>query len=140
MPKKRLSIYLEPDIDKVLADFAARRGKSRSMVAEAAVASFLSPDAAQQREAVIVKRLDRLDRRLDRLERDLAIAIEMQAVFIRFWLATTPSLPEPAAKAARAQATERYDNFLDALGRRLAKGPKLTQEIAEDVPGIPEVE
>lgn len=57
-----------------------------------------------------------------RLERDVGISIEMIAVFVRFWLATTPTLPEPAAQAARAKAAERYDAFVTALGRRLAKG------------------
>lgn len=57
----------------------------------------------------------------------------MLAVFVRFWVATTPALPEPAAQAARAEAGERYDQFVVALGRRLAKGPKLSQEISEDV-------
>ncbi|MBB3889819.1 MULTISPECIES: hypothetical protein [Alphaproteobacteria] len=36
--------------------------------------------------------------------------------------------------AARATAGERYDQFVTALGRRLAKGPNLRQEISEDVP------
>jgi len=53
-------------------------------------------------------------------------------LFIRFWLTTTPPLPEPAAKAARAQAGTRYDNFVAALGRRLSQGPKLRQEIPEE--------
>jgi len=48
-------------------------------------------------------------------------------------LTTTPALPEPAAQAARAKAGERYDAFGTALGRRLAKGPKLKQEISEEV-------
>jgi hypothetical protein len=72
---------------------------------------------------------------LARSERDVGIAIETLAVFIRFWLATTPALPEPAAQGARAKAGERYDAFVTALGRRLAKGPRLRQEIPEDVFG-----
>ena len=44
-----------------------------------------------------------------------------------------PPLPEPAQAAARAQAGERYNAFVAALGRRLAKGPKLRQEISEDL-------
>jgi hypothetical protein len=76
--------------------------------------------------------LDQLDRRMTRLERDVGISVEMLAVFVRFWVATTPALPEPAAQAARAKAGERYDQFVVALGRRLAKGPKLRQEISED--------
>ncbi|MBN9032627.1 MAG: CopG family transcriptional regulator [Rhizobiales bacterium 63-7] len=131
--KTQISVYLDPAIMTMLSDHAARRDQSQSMIAEAAIASFLSPDAAERREAVIAKRLDQLDRRMTRLERDVGIAVESLAVFIKFWLATTPALPEPAAQAARAKAGERYDQFVTALGRRLAKGPKLRQEITEDV-------
>lgn len=131
--KTKVSVYVDQDVMTMLADYAARRNLSQSMVAEAAIASFLSPDDAERREAAIGKRLDQLDRRMTRLERDVGIAIETLALFIRFWLATTPALPEPAAQAARAKAAERYENFITALGRRLAKGPNLRQEIAEDV-------
>lgn len=135
--KQRLSVYLEPSVTKALAEYATRRAQSRSLVAEAAIASFLSPDAAERQEAALTRRLDQLDRRMARLERDLGIAVETLAVFVRFWLTTNPPLPEPAQAAARAKAGERYDAFVAALGRRLAKGPKLGQEISEDVPGEP---
>ena len=131
--KSPVSVYLDPEIMTMLAEFAARRGQSRSMIAEAAIASFLSPDADERREAAIVKRLDQIDRRVSRLERDVGISVETLAVFVRFWLTSTPALPEPAAQAARAKASERYDAFVSALGRRLAMGPQLRQEISEDV-------
>lgn len=131
--KQRLSVYLDPAVMNRLAEHAARRDHSRSLVAEAAIESFLSPDAAERQEAAITKRIDQLDRRMMRMERDVGIGVETLAVFIRFWLTTTPALPEPAAQAARAKAAERYDSFVTALGRRLAKGPKLRQEIPEDV-------
>jgi predicted transcriptional regulator len=133
--KIKISAYLDPDVMAMLADYAARRNQPQSMIAEAAIASFLSPDAAERREAAIGKRLDQIDRRMTRIERDLGIAVETLAVFVRFWLTTTPALPEPAAQAARAKASERYEAFITALGRRLVKGPKLRQEIPEDVPG-----
>lgn len=133
-PKKTpMSVYLDPAVMAMLAEHAARRNQPLSMIAEAAIASFLSPDAAERREAAIGKRLDQLDRRMTRLERDVGIAVESLAVFIRFWITTTPALPEPAAHAARAKSAERYEAFVAALGRRLAKGPKLRQEIAEDM-------
>lgn len=131
--KSPVSVYLDPEIMTMLAEFAARRGQSRSMIAEAAIASFLSPDADERREAAIVKRLDQIDRRISRLERDVGISVETLAVFVRFWLTSTPALPEPAAQAARAKASERYEAFVRALGRRLAAGPQLRQEISEDV-------
>ena len=131
--KSKFTVYLDPDVTQALADFAARRDQSQSMIAEAAIASFLSPDDAERREAVVAKRLDQLDRRITRLERDVGIAVESLAVFIRFWVNTTPALPEPAAKAAKAKSAERYEAFITALGRRLAQGPKLRQEVSEDV-------
>ena len=131
--KQRLSVYLDSEIMTALADYAARRDHSRSLVAEAAIASFLSPDAAEQQEAATTKRLDQINRRMARLERDVSISVETLALFVRFWLATNPTLPEPARAAAQAKAGERYDAFIAALGRRLAKGPALRQEISEDV-------
>lgn len=134
--KQRLSVYVEPAVMKALAEYAARRDHSRSLVAEAAIASFLSPDAAERQEAAIAKRLDQADRRMVRLERDLGISVEMLAVFIRFWLTTNPPLPEAAMAAARVQAGERYDAFVAAVGRRLAKGPLLRNEIPEEVSSL----
>jgi predicted transcriptional regulator len=74
--KAQISVYIDPDIMTMLADYAARREQSQSMIAEAAIASFLSPDDAERREAAIAKRLDQLDRRMTRLERDIGISVE----------------------------------------------------------------
>lgn len=122
---------------RLLADFADRREQSRSLIAEAAIASFLSPDADERKEATITKRLGRIDRNIQRLERDVGIANEAFAIFIRFWLTSTPVLSEAAQEAARAKGGEWYDRFLDALGRRLAQGAKLRQEISEEFQSIP---
>ena len=132
--KTQISVYLEPDVMTMLSDYVARREQPMSLVVEAAVASFLSPDDAERREAILAKRLDQIDRRMTRLERDVGISVETLAVFVRFWLTSTPALPEPAAQAARAKAAERYEACVTALGRRLAQGPKLRQEISEDIP------
>lgn len=130
--KERLSVYLDADVSLRLKDHAGRREQSCSMIAEAAIASFLSPDADDRREAALAKRLDRIDRTIRRLERDIGIANEALAIFIRAWLTSTASLPETVQAAAHAKGGERYDKFLEALGRRLAKGPKLRQEVSED--------
>src|SRR3546814_13951454 len=117
---------------KALTAYAARRDQSRSLIAEAAIASFLSPDAAERQEAATTKRLDQVDRRMTRMARDLGISVEMLAVFVRFWLTTNPQLPEPAQAAARAQAGKRHAAFGAALGRRPTKGPQLRQGITHD--------
>ncbi len=117
-----------------LAAYAARRGQSRSIIVEAALASFLSPDDDERREAVQAKRMDAVDRRLSRVERDVGINVEMMALFIRFWLSNTPTLSDSERVARQKLGGDRYDGFVAALGRRLAKGPKVYQELSEDVP------
>jgi predicted transcriptional regulator len=136
--KTRLSVYLDPELMETLAAYADRRDRSRSLIAEAAIASFLSPDADEAREAAITKRIDQIDRRMNRLERDTAIGVEMTAMFVRFWLSNAPPPPQSERALLRKQGGDRYDAFMAALGRRLAKGPKVRQEISEDVEGTNE--
>jgi hypothetical protein len=55
------------------------------------------------------------------------------AVFVRLWLTSTPPLPDTALAAARTKGRERYEGFVEALGRRLARGRKLAEEITRDI-------
>lgn len=131
--KEQFTVYLEPEVMRALTEYAERRGKPKSLVAEAAIASFLSPDAAERQEAALARRLDRITRRMERLERDVDISVETLALFIRYWLMATPALPEQTQAAARAKGQERYEHFLEALGRRLAKGPGFIREVSSDI-------
>ena len=135
--KERLSVYLDPAIMAQLSAYAARRNKSLSLVAEAALASFLSPDGPDKLEAAVSRRLDRLSRQVERLERDLGISVEMLALFVRFWLTVTPPAPDSAQAAAQAKGRERFENFVQSLGRRLASGKSIAREITEDLAGAP---
>lgn len=136
MKKVQLSIYLNPETFGSLEAFAERQGKPRSLVAESAIASFLSPDDSDRREAVVAKRLDRIVRVLERLERNDTVALETIALFIRFWLTSTPALPEHSNPAARAKGAERYERFIEALGRRLSSGSTMLKEISLEIDGV----
>ena len=50
--------------------------------------------------------------------------------FVRFWLTSTPALPDSAQAAAQTKGRERYEGFLEALGRRLARGGSLADEVS----------
>jgi hypothetical protein len=104
---------------------------------EAALASHLSPDCADRLEAALARRLDRITRHLERIERHVDISNEALAVFVRFWLTSTPALPDAALAAAQAKGRERYEGFVEALGRRLARGRKLSDEISRDIDAGP---
>ncbi len=128
---------LPPDLAGKLADYAARKGVPQALVVEAALASHLSPDGADRLEAALARRLDRMNRQIERLERHATISNEAIAVFVRFWLTSTPPLPDTALSAAQIKGRERYEGFVEALGRRLARGRKLADEVSLDLNGMP---
>lgn len=133
MKKSRLNVYFDAALLADLETLAARRKVPKSQIVEAALAAFLSPDGADQREAAIVRRLDRLTRSVERLERDVTIGNEAVALFVKFWLATTPPLADTMRDAAQATGRERYEGFVETLARRLAKGGMLAREVSCEV-------
>lgn len=129
--KQRLSVYLDPDLKRRLGDFAGSEGNripssqrlpSRRFSHRTRM-SGRKPQSANVSTGLIAASSG---------ERDVGIANEAFALFIRFWLNSTASVPEAAQAAARAKGGERYDKFLEALGRRLASGPRLRQEVPEE--------
>lgn len=131
--KTRMNVYFEPDLLKKVEALALRRNVSKSAVIEAAVASFLSADASERLEAVFARRMDKLGRQVDGLDEDLAILGETLSLFIRFWLTVTPPLPDSAQASARAKGAERFDGFLQSLGRRIATGDRFLKDLSRDI-------
>ena len=133
MSRARLNIFVEPEHAKRLEDMAVHRGVSKSSVIAAALASFLSPDGSDQREAAIAKRLDRLSRQFDRLERDQTILIETVALFVRHYLTLALPVPAHQQEAMRAQGRARYAQFIEQLARHIQRGRSLVREVHEEI-------
>ena len=108
--RDQMNVYFPPALLKQIANLADRKQLSRSAIVEAAVASFLSPDGADRREAAFTRRLDRLSRQVQRLECNVGISAETLALF---------ALPADhhAAPAERC------------AGRRAGKGPRALRGI-----------
>ncbi|MBB2969526.1 CopG family transcriptional regulator [Mesorhizobium sp. RMAD-H1] len=131
--RTRMNVYFDPELLKQVEALSLRRKMSKSAIVEAAVASFLSGDSAEQLEAAMSRRLDKLGRLIDALDEDLAIVGETLSLFIRFWLTFTPPLPDSARESARAKGAERFEGFMQSLGRRLATGDRFLKELSRDI-------
>lgn len=131
--RTRMNVYFDPELLKQVEALSLRRKISKSAVIEAAVASFLSGDNADRMEAALSRRLDKLGRQIDTLDEDLAILGETVSLFIRFWLTITPPLPDSARQSARIKGNERFEGFMQNLGRRLATGDRFLKELSRDI-------
>ena len=133
--RTRLNIYFDPALMPQIESLALRRKVSKSAIVEAAVMSYLSGDSDDQLEAAMSRRLDKLGRQIDTLDLDLAVLGETVAQFIHFWMTITPPLTGASQSAARAKGAERFEGFIQTLGRRLATGDRFLKELSRDVPG-----
>jgi len=134
--RDRLNLSLPADLIGRINDLADRKRLTRSAVVEAAVESFLSPDHADMQEAALTRRLDRLSRQIARLERDQRITTETLALFVRFWLTITPPILAEEQASAQAKGRERFDGFVETLGKRLQQGRPFLDELPEDSPAV----
>lgn len=132
MSRARLNVFLEREHAQRLEELSVMKGVSKSGIIAAALASFLSPEGGDRREAATARRLDRLTQQYGRLERDQTILIETLALFIRHNLAVTTPIPEAHQEAARAQGRLRFEQFIDQLARHLQRGHRLVKDVVEE--------
>ncbi|MFZ5703944.1 CopG family transcriptional regulator [Nitrobacter sp.] len=131
--RTRMNVYFSPDLLAQVEALSLRRQVSKSAIVEAAVASFLSGDTSDRLEAAMSRRLDKVGRQIDMLDEDLAVLGETLSLFVRIWLSSTPPLPESAQAGARAKGAERFEGFMQTLGRRLATGDRFLKELSRDI-------
>lgn len=132
MTRTRLNIFLEPEHAKRLEELAVHKGISKSSILAAALSNFLGMDGRDEREAVVVRRLDRLSRQIDRLERDQYILIETLALYVRYYLTVSLPVLEGQQEAAKAQGRVRFTQFVEQLARHLQRGRSLVRDVQSD--------
>ena len=137
MSRYRLNIFVEPSHAKRVAELALRMGVSKSKIVAAALASFVSAEGADRREAAIAKRLDQLTQQFDRLDRDQTILIETLALYVRYYLSVSTPVPESHQEAVRAQGRARFEQFIAQLGRQLQRRRSFAREVYEDLQSDP---
>jgi predicted transcriptional regulator len=130
--KVQTKVFLSRDLSLALDEASRRTRRSKSEIAQVAIASYLSPDGDEAAEAAVVRRLDRIARAVERLERDVTISNEAVALFVKAWLTATPSLSAGDQKEQKAKGQERYAGFLEALSRRLSTGRLLRGEVLDE--------
>lgn len=131
--KPRLNVHVADELFDKVEIAANRPGVTKAAVVEAALMGFFSKEFDDQRDGALIRRLDRMTRQYERLERNLSIATETLALFVRFFLTVTPPLPNADQDAARALGKERFDYFIGQLARRLAGGKNMIRDVLEEI-------
>ena len=122
MAKPRINLRLLADLYDQLKLAAHSPRVTISEIVEAALDAYFDPIGQAGDASVLFARLDRMETRSDRLERDVAVASETLALFVRYWLSVTPPLPEIDQAAGEALGAKRFDRFMGQVAQAIAEG------------------
>ena len=127
------TVRIPADLGDQLGLEAARRGVTQTALVDAALRGFLTPEAADRRDEVLIRRLDRITRSLGRLSRDHVVISETLALFVRYFLVVTPPVSDDEQDAARALGLERFEYFVTQLAERIAGGRTLLNDVLDEI-------
>ncbi len=131
MTKRRLCLYLDPKLGARLEKLAAKPGATMTNIVSDALRDFFDRQANDALDERIKERLDRSNSQLNRMERDQRVILESLALFIRYQLTVSNPVPESQLAAMQAIGNDRFQTFIDEVGRRIAKGKGIGAEVAE---------
>ena len=127
--KPRQNLYLDDDRSKELERLAKKPGASKSAIVAEALKTLFERKGARELDDKLKTRLDKLTNQLNRVERNQRVLIESLALYIRFHFSILPPLPEADQAAARALANDRFQAFIDQVGRRVAGGKSVVDDV-----------
>ncbi|MBA4337579.1 MAG: hypothetical protein C0421_01900 [Hyphomonas sp.] len=108
---RRLNIRVTEKLAKKLEGEARLHGVTMTAIIEAAIQRYVDDEAAEPPEALILRRLDRMDRSQANAERDMAEVVETLKHYVLYWLTVTQPVPEGSRDAAHALGRRRMDHF-----------------------------
>ena len=132
-PKIKLTVYVSRPVAGQLDLACKDRTKNKSKLTETALAQLLSPQRDNEQESATPRRLDKLSRDVNLIHRHQQIMIESFGLFIRHYLAMSPPLSQAEQQAAQVLGQQRFQRFIEQLGRRLASTTTLVTEISDQL-------
>ena len=127
--RQRHALYLSQAMAQRLQVMAETHRLAKSEILERALQRYLANESGDPRAEQALQQGSNA-RSLRRLERDLAIATELIATFVRYFLTITPPLPGSEHAAARALGQLRFDQVIEDIAKRLRTDRSLIARVA----------
>lgn len=119
--KFRQNLYIDQTLSDALDDLARKPGTNKSQIVSDALAAYLARKGTKEIDDLLKGRLDRISREIGHARRDIDVLLESLSLFVRYQLTVTAPLAE-ADTAARAIGRERFEAFVNQVGRQIASG------------------
>jgi hypothetical protein len=127
--KRRVSIYLTPEAERLLTRAVEDRGASMSGVVEAAITTLLGDKTRNSELALLSERMNKLALAAERIADETTAQTETIALYILYYLCITPPLPDASRDAAEASGKRRFDRFIGQVSERLIGKESYTDDV-----------
>jgi hypothetical protein len=131
MSRQQIHPYLDPDLYRKLDAYVAAKDTTITAVVAAALQDYFDD---KNDTALILRRLDRVDRADYRLQRDIDVLSQAFAVFIQLWSSYLPELRD-GGDAAKRMAESRFASFVDLVAQQFVAGRRLVDLVTKDPVG-----
>jgi len=117
----RIQPYISPELYRKLRTHSAMRNVTDSAVAEEALSKYLQSDAVE--EALVLRRLSRVDEAVARLQHDVDVLSQTVATLARYALASAPSV---VSKDDGRKAQRLLTDLLAQVAKEIDAGVRLS--------------
>jgi len=131
--KPRISIYLSEEIYERIQGYSEKPGWTTSKLVETALTAWFSHEDSDQRDAALVKRLDKLSRQMDVSQSNQIVTSEAVSLLAQYVMTLMPPIPEADVKAARALGSYRHESYVKSLKSILSEGERVLFRAMGDV-------
>jgi predicted transcriptional regulator len=131
--KPRHHIYLDRELTSQLDALAKKPGTSKSAIVSDALRSHFRRRGMREVDDLLKVRLDRIGADQRRVARDMEVLLESLSLFLHHQFSLTAQIPEPDV-AARAVGRDRFQKFIDQVGRQIAGKPAAGEPIVAAEP------
>lgn len=129
--KPRHHVYLDAELTAQLDLLAKKPGTSKSAIVSDALRSQFRRRGMREVDDLLKVRLDGISAEQRRLARDMTVLLESVSLFLSYQFGLTAQIPEPDP-AARAVGRERFQKFIDQVGRRIAETDAPDEPVARE--------
>ena len=131
--KPRISIYLSEEIYERIQGYSEKPGWTTSKLVETALTAWFSHEDGDQRDAALVKRLDKLSRQMEVSQSNQIVTSEAVSLLAHYVMTLMPPIPEADIKAAKALGSYRHESYVKSLKTILSDGERVLFRAMGDV-------
>lgn len=127
--KYKMTFCIDADLRAELDRLARGPDTTKSALVSEALRTLFERRGTTELDEKLKFRLEKLSNQLNRIERIQRVLVESLALYVRFHFSVLPPLPEADQAAGRALANDRFQAFIEQVGRRVAGGKSVVDDV-----------